>query len=161
MNKKHLFLLILSCSVIVFSGRMLVSANDSQETVLTAEIVEGDLTMSQPEDLTFSAILKGQEQTLDLDPIHSTITDYRSKKGWNLTVKSPNFESYASNYKLVVNGVAINSTTQTVESNTDQSLIQSLSLPVNAKISADAKAGSYTADLEWNLQPNIQHSMKE
>ncbi|WP_339014757.1 hypothetical protein VNN36_12125 (plasmid) [Lactococcus garvieae] len=139
----------------------MAASADTQETVVTAEIVEGDLSMSQPNDLTFSAVLKDQAQTIDLDPIHTTITDYRSKKGWELTVESSNFESYAPNYQLLVNDVAIDNTSKSVYINTDQSTIQAINLPVNVEISADAKTGSYTADLEWNLQPNTKHSLKE
>ncbi|WP_407350020.1 hypothetical protein VNN41_03275 [Lactococcus garvieae] len=151
MTKKYASLLLLFL-LPVLSSMVIVSADGAQETVLTAEIIEGDLSMTQPNNLNFNAKLNGKEQIIDLEPIQTTITDYLSKgQGWKLTVKSPNFESYASSYQLSVNNEKINKEENKVYSTKDEAQIQAISLPVAVKISDKAQEGSYVADLEWNL----------
>ena len=82
-------------------------------------------------------------------------------EGWQLTVKSPNFEAYSQNYQLLINGQLVSKSENIVYKNNKQALHQAISMPVKAEISSQAKAGSYGANLEWNLQPNIKNSIKE
>lgn len=151
MTKKYASIVLLFL-LLMFSSMAMVSADNTQETVVTAEIVEGDLSMSQPNALNFNAKLNGKEQIIDLDSIQTTITDYLLKDGgWGLTIKSPNFKSYSSNFQLSVNNKNINNEETQVYSTNDDAQIQAISLPVAVKISSKAQEGSYVADLEWNL----------
>lgn len=161
MKIKYIPLLLLSIATAAVAIIPRIEAA-TQDTVLTAEVVEGGLSMSNPNDLNFSATLNGKEQILDIEPIQTTITDYRSTNdGWSLTVRSPNFATYASNYKLSINDKALASDASIVSTSSEQSQNQDIILPVNVTILAQAKEGTYAANLEWNLQPNIKQTTKE
>lgn len=135
---------------------------DTTHSIISGEIISGELSMGTPNNLEFRATLNGKKQTIELNPIKSDITDYRGRdEGWQLTVKSPNFEAYNQNYQLLINGQLVSKSENIVYKNNKQALHQAISMPVKAEVSSQAKAGSYGANLEWNLQPNIKNSIKE
>lgn len=135
---------------------------DTTHSIISGEIISGELSMETPNNLEFRATLNGKKQTIELNPIKSDITDYRGRdEGWQLTVKSLNFEAYSQNYQLLINDQLISKSENIVYKNNKQALHQAISMPVKAEISSQAKAGSYGANLEWNLQPNIKNSIKE
>ena len=78
-----------------------------------------------------------------------------------MTVKTSNFDEYSQNYQLLINGQLVSKSENIVYKNDKQELLKEISLPVKVEISAKAQAGSYGANLEWNLQPNIKNSIKE
>lgn len=161
MLKKYTTLFISVCSVVYLFWGSPVFADITHSTV-TGEIISGDFSMTTPNDLIFSARLSGKNQQLSLKPIQTKVTDYRGRdEGWQVTVKSSNFDAYAQNYQLSINGQLVSKSENIVYKNNKQELLKEISLPVKVEISAKAQAGSYGANLEWNLQPNIQHSIKE
>lgn len=143
-------------------GMSAIAHANTPETTVTGEIIPGEFSMTIPNNVKFSATLTGQTQKIDLDSIKTTVTDYRGNQdGWQITVNSPNYTDYADNYQLVINGKAI-SNQQSVTYKVDkQMLVKDLELPVKMEISAKALAGSYSANLVWNLQPNIKNGLKE
>lgn len=161
MSKKYYSLLISACALL---GTFWSASGfaDTTHSIISGEIISGELSMETPNNLEFRAILNGKRQTIELNPIKSDITDYRGRdEGWQLTVKSPNFEAYSQNYQLLINGQLVSKSENIVYKNNKQALHQAISMPVKAEISSQAKAGSYGANLEWNLQPNIKNSIKE
>ncbi|MBF8807313.1 MAG: hypothetical protein IC227_01440 [Enterococcus lacertideformus] len=155
MAKKYTCLFIGACLSFFLIASPITFADTTTSTV-TGEIISGEFSMTMPNDLNFQATLNGQKQALDLQPIKTKITDYRGQKeGWQLTVKSPNFETYAQNYQLIINDQSISHNESIVYKQISQSLIKEISLPVQVEVLASAKAGSYSVDLEWNLQPTI------
>lgn len=106
--------------------------------------------------------MNGNKQNLTLSPLLTKITDYRGiEEGWQLTIKSSNFENYGQNYQLIINDQSIDRSEKLVYSTNKQNIVKKLRLPVKVIISAKAKVGSYAANLEWNLQPNIINLIKE
>lgn len=161
MFKKYTTLFISACSVFYLSCGLTAFADITSSTV-TGEIISGDFSIVTPNDLDFSTHLTGQKQQLSLKPIQTKITDYRGRdEGWQVTVKSSNFDNYAQNYQLLINGQSVSKSENIVYKNNKQILFKEISLPVKVEISDKAKAGSYGASLEWNLQPNIKNSIKE
>lgn len=133
-------------------------------SLLTGEVISGELSMSIPNnlDLRASTTLTGKKQFLDINSIQSKVTDYRGiEEGWRLTLKSSNFDSYAKSFQLIVNGESISKSEKLVYTNNGQALFKVIKLRVKLEILAKAKAGTYSANLEWNLQPNIKNSLKE
>ncbi|WKF72408.1 hypothetical protein QYM42_08450 [Lactococcus lactis] len=161
MSKKYYSLFI---SVCILLGTFWSSSGfaDTTHSIISGEIISGELSMGFPNNLEFRATLNGKNQTIELKPIKSDITDYRGRdEGWQLTVKSPNFDTYSQNYQLFISGQFVSKSENIVYKNNKQTLNKAISLPVKAEISSQAKAGSYGANLEWNLQPNIKNSIKE
>lgn len=135
---------------------------NTPETTVTGEITAGDFSMTLPNSISFNAKLTGKTQEIDLDEINTTVTDYRgSQDGWQITVNSPNYTDYANNYQLVINGKTVGNNESVAFKVDKQILVKDLNLPVKMEISAKALAGSYSADLVWNLQPNIKNEIKE
>jgi len=138
MSKKYYSLLISACALLGF----LWSSSGFADT--THSIISGELSMGTPNNLEFRATLNGKKQTIELNPIKSDITDYRGRdEGWQLTVKSPNFDAYNQNYQLLINGQLVSKSETIVYKNNKQALHQAISLPVKAEVSSQAKAGSY------------------
>ncbi|PFG85578.1 hypothetical protein BW152_00485 [Lactococcus lactis] len=161
MLKKTTALFIGACLGLCLLGSSPAFSDVTTSTV-TGEIISGDLSIAPPNDLSFSAKLNGQKQNLDLKPIQTKVTDYRGRdEGWQLTVKTSNFDEYSQNYQLLINGQLVSKSENIVYKNDKQELLKEISLPVKVEISAKAQAGSYGANLEWNLQPNIKNSIKE
>lgn len=161
MLKKTTALFIGTCLGIYLIGSSPAFSDVTTSTV-TGEIISGDFSITPPNDLSFSAKLNGQKQNLDLNPIQTKVTDYRGRdEGWQLTVKTSNFDEYSQNYQLLINGQLVSKSENIVYKNEKQELLKEISLPVKVEISAKAQPGSYGAHLEWNLQPNIKNSIKE
>ncbi|MCC4122020.1 WxL domain-containing protein [Lactococcus lactis] len=161
MSKKYYSLLISACALLGFLWSSSGFA-DTTHSIISGEIISGELSMETPNNLEFRATLNGKKQTIELKPIESDITDYRGRdEGWQLTVNSPNFDAYNQSYQLLINGQLVSKSETIVYKNNKQALHQAISMPVKAEISSQAKAGSYGANLEWNLQPNIKNSIKE
>ena len=145
-----------------FNQMLVCHAESNVISTVRGEIISGEFSMSVPNDVSFTAKLSGQKQSIQIDDIQTSITDYRGRnEGWQVTVKSSNFDAYAQNYQLSVNGQLVSKSENIVYKNNKQELLKEISLPVKVEISAKAQAGSYGANLEWNLYPNIQHSIKE
>lgn len=129
---------------------------------IKGEILAGNLSMSKPNDLKFEVKLNGKEQTKKLSAIKTDVTDYRgSKEGWSLSVKSPNYNLYNKNYTIITNNNHISDVTNVVFKNEKKEIYKELQLMTNVEVAANAQAGSYVAQLEWNLQPNTQKTMNE
>ncbi|MGI1837760.1 hypothetical protein ACRPK2_10630 [Lactococcus garvieae] len=155
------FLILGMFLISVLSSTSFVFADTTTSTV-SGEVVSGKFSMSKPNDLTFRTTLNGSQQLLTLNPLRIKITDYRGiEEGWQLTVKSSNFDSYGHNYQLIINDQSISRSEKLVYSISKQNIVKEIHLPVKARISSQAKAGSYEATLEWNLQPNIENLIKE
>lgn len=155
------FLILEMFLIFVLSSTSLVFADTTTSTV-SGEVVSGKFSMSKPNDLTFRTTLNGSQQLLTLNPLRVKITDYRGiEEGWQLTVKSSNFDSYGHNYQLIINDQPISRSEKLVYSISKQNIVKEIHLPVKARISSKAKAGSYEATLEWNLQPNLENLIKE
>lgn len=154
---------IMLLGIISSFNQMLVSHAESNVTsTVSGEIVSGEFSMSVPNDVSFIAKLNGQKQSIQIDDIQTSITDYRGiDNGWQVIVKSSNFNQYQQHYQLKINDQFISESSVIVYKNDKQSLTKELVLPTSVELSADAKAGSYGADLEWNLQPNIKNMVKE
>lgn len=134
----------------------------STTTKVSGEIIPGTLTMTTPNDLYFEATLNGKEQILKLNPISANVSDYRGQdEGWQLSVSSPNFDSYAMNYQLTVNRKKVTKSENIVYLNNKHALNKNINLPVVVDISKKAQAGSYGANLVWNLQPSVAKTLRE
>ena len=139
-----------------------VFAETNASSRVTGEIVSGEFSMSTPNNLTFIAKINGKTQVVDLETINVIVTDYRGvNSGWNLTVKSPNYSSYSDNYHIKINKKEISQQSESVYLNKNQDFITELQLPTSIEIEKNAKPGSYGADLEWNLQPDIKNIIEE
>lgn len=148
----------------IFSvNHMIVSHAESNVTsTVSGEIISGEFSMSVPNDVSFTAKLNGQKQTIQIDDIQTKVTDYRGiDNGWQVIVKSPNFNQYRQHYQLRINDQYISDNGVIVFNNNEQSLEKKIKLLTSVELSADAQAGSYGADLEWNLQPNIKNKVQE
>lgn len=160
-NKEKKILLFVATLTLILSNSPPVFANTFSSTV-TGEIIQGDLSMTTPNNLTFSATLTGRNQELALHSIKTTVSDYRGvSEDWELTVESSNFDKYFKNYQLNINGHDISASESLVFVDDKNELIKEVILPVKANISAKAQTGSYSANLEWNLQPNIKKLITE
>lgn len=161
MTKKYKYLFAGSCLGFLLIAGPIAFANSATSSV-TGEVIPGRFSMTTPNGLNFQATLTGHEQTIHLKAVHTQITDYRGlNEGWTITVQSPNFDTYAQNYQLIINNQAISHSETIVYNNNKQSMSKKINLPVKVAILTSAKAGTYIADLEWNLQPNINRSLKE
>lgn len=162
MINKKVFIFIAVLGIFFGVSNELAFANSSSTTLISGEIISGEFSLSQPNDANFNVQLNGKKQKITLDSIVSTITDYRGiDDGWQIVVKSSNFNEYKSNYQLMINHQKISDSNTVVYNNEQQMMEKTVDLPVETEISANAKAGSYSARLEWNLQPNIKNMIKE
>ncbi|MFK4895353.1 hypothetical protein ACI1TH_00375 [Lactococcus petauri] len=134
---------------------------DTVSSTVTGEIIPGNLSMSKPNDLAFKTTLNGKKQTVKLDAIQTTISDYKKSGGWQLTVKSPNYITYFNSYQLKINNQDISESEANVCNNINQASINQISLPLKVEIFENARPGIYTTNLEWNLKPNIKNTIKE
>ncbi|AUJ86523.1 hypothetical protein [Enterococcus sp. CR-Ec1] len=145
-----------------FNQTLVSHAESNVTSTVSGEIISGEFSMSVPNDVSFSTKLSGQKQSIQIDDIQTSVTDYRGiDNGWQVIVKSPNFNQYQQHYQLKINNQFISDNSVIVYKNDKQSLIKDLSLSTSVELSADAKAGSYGGDLEWNLQPNIKNKIQE
>jgi len=134
-------------------GTLEVSAAHGR-TVIKAEITEGTLSMTPPTDLDYTLSLTGEDEIVPLGSLETTIGDFRGEKsGWQLTAKSPNYCDYRQHYTVHVNGVGVTDEHRVIIFRDNSTVTETVSLETNLEISADAQAGSYIANFEWNLQP--------
>lgn len=161
--KINKFLVIILFGIIGSFHQITVGHAESNITSkVSGEIVPGEFSMSIPNDVSFTAKLNGQKQSIQIDDIQTNITDYRGiDNSWQIIVKSSNYNVYKQNYQLLINHQFISDNGVIVYKNDKQSLTKELVLPTSVELSAEAKAGSYGADLEWNLQPNIKNKLQE
>lgn len=153
---------LLGVCVIVFSIFNATPTWATTQTSISGEIVWGELSMSDPNDLSFSILLNGKEQHQPLEDIQMEITDYRGiENGWQLTLRSSNYNHYNQNYQLMIHNKPITDSNAIIYKNDKQILKKQLVLSTQVRILETAEAGSYDANLEWTLQPNIKNSIKE
>lgn len=156
-----------SSLIIIFSGLFInmmcsIPAQATTNSIIKGEIIPGDFSMSVPNDISFTANLNGQKQSIQIGDIQTSVTDYRGiDNGWQVMVSSPNFKRYQLHYQLMINDQLISDNGVLVYRNDKQEITKDLALPTSVELSADAKAGSYGADLEWNLQPDIKNKIQE
>lgn len=153
--------------LIIFIGYLNSSFSPSIEAATTnssidGEITSGEFTLNPPNDLKFQAKLDGKKQKLQLAPIKTKVIDYRGvENGWQIVVKSSNYNDYKASFDLLINGQQISDNSTIIFKQQQQKLIKEATLPTQVMISANAKAGVYGAKLEWNLQPTITNSITE
>ena len=141
----------------------LVSKAKTTSTVI-GELSPGVFTMTKPTDISFKTVLTtGKKQTVDLKDITTNVTDYRGiNEGWQLTIKSPNYDQYRENFSIVINQKLITNNSQVVVQKRQKTMSQKVVLDdTKVEIIDTASAGSYIANLEWNLQPNTQKKINE
>lgn len=137
-------------------------AESNPTTTISGEIVPGNFSMSVLKDLDFIARLNGKKQSISIEDIQLSVTDYRGvENGWQIIVKSSNYNTYRQHYQLLIDNQFISDNGVIVYENEKQLLTKELALSTSVELSADAKAGSYSVDLEWNLQPNIKNMVQE
>ena len=139
------------------------SKANTTSTVI-GELSPGVFTMTKPTDISFKTILTtGKKQTVELKDITTNVTDYRGiDEGWQLTIKSPNYDQYRENFSIVINQKSITNNSQVVVEKRQKTMSQKVVLDdTKVEIVGTALAGSYIANLEWNLQPNTQKKIEE
>ena len=139
------------------------SKANTTSTVI-GELSPGVFTMTKPTDISFKTILTtGKKQTVELKDITTNVTDYRGiNEGWQLTIKSPNYDQYRENFSIVINQKSITNNSQVVVEKRQKTMSQKVVLDdTKVEIVGTALAGSYIANLEWNLQPNTQKKIEE
>lgn len=162
MKMNKLVVIILFITIGSFNQLTVGHAKANVISTVSGEIVPGAFSMSVPNDLRFIAKLTGQKQSISMNELQTTITDYRGiENGWQIVVKSPNYKTYNGNYQLKVNEQYVSDTGVIVYKNDKQVRMKNLALSTSVELSAEAKAGSYGAELEWNLQPNIKNKIQE
>lgn len=145
----------------LFIGTEAFAASNTNSTV-SGEIISGEFSLSQPNDLSFTVQLNGEKQIVQLDNIQTKVIDYRGiEDGWQVVVKSSNYDKYKDNYTLIINNQQITDSNAVVLKYETQTMVKEVDLSTQVEVLANAKAGIYGANLEWNLQPNIQNSINE
>lgn len=155
-------LLGLVTMLLVLSHPLASKANTTSTVI--GELSPGVFTMTKPTDISFKTILTtGKKQTVELKDITTNVTDYRGiNEGWQLTIKSPNYDQYRENFSIVINQKAITNNSQIVVQKRQKTMSQKVVLDdTKVEIVGTASAGSYIANLEWNLQPNTQKKIEE
>lgn len=150
-------LLGLVTMLLVLSHPLASKANTTSTVI--GELSPGVFTMTKPTDISFKTILTtGKKQTVELKDITTNVTDYRGiNEGWQLTIKSPNYDQYRENFSIVINQKAITNNSQIVVQKRQKTMSRKVVLDdTKVEIVGTALAGSYIANLEWNLQPNTQ-----
>ncbi|WKK68605.1 hypothetical protein [Brochothrix thermosphacta] len=154
-------LLGLVTMLLVLSHPLASKANTTSTVI--GELSPGVFTMTKPTDISFKTILTtGKKQTVELKDITTNVTDYRGiNEGWQLTIKSPNYDQYRENFSIVINQKAITNNSQIVVQKRQKTMSRKVVLDdTKVEIVGTALAGSYIANLEWNLQPNTQKKLK-
>lgn len=155
-------LLGLVTMLLVLSHPLASKANTTSTVI--GELSPGFFTMTKPTDISFKTILTtGKKQTVELKDITTNVTDYRGiNEGWQLTIKSPNYDQYRENFSIVINQKAITNNSQIVVQKRQKTMSRKVVLDdTKVEIVGTALAGSYIANLEWNLQPNTQKKIEE
>ena len=155
-------LLGLVTMLLVLSHPLASKANTTSTVI--GELSPGGFTMTKPTDISFKTILTtGKKQTVELKDITTNVTDYRGiNEGWQLTIKSPNYDQYRENFSIVINQKAITNNSQIVVQKRQKTMSRKVVLDdTKVEIVGTALAGSYIANLEWNLQPNTQKKIEE
>lgn len=155
-------LLGLVTMLLVLSHPLASKANTTSTVI--GELSPGVFTMTKPTDISFKTILTtGKKQTVELKDITTNVTDYRGiDEGWQLTIKSPNYDQYRENFSIVINQKAITNNSQIVVQKRQKTMSRKVVLDdTKVEIVGTALAGSYIANLEWNLQPNTQKKIEE
>ncbi|SPP29076.1 hypothetical protein [Brochothrix thermosphacta] len=155
-------LLGLVTMLLVLSHPLASKANTTSTVI--GELSPGVFTMTKPTDISFKTILTtGKKQTVELKDITTNVTDYRGiNEGWQLTIKSPNYDQYRENFSIVINKKAITNNSQIVVQKRQKTMSRKVVLDdTKVEIVGTALAGSYIANLEWNLQPNTQKKIEE
>lgn len=155
-------LLGLVTMLLVLSHPLASKANTTSTVI--GELSPGVFTMTKPTDISFKTILTtGKKQTVELKDITTNVTDYRGiNEGWQLTIKSPNYDQYQENFSIVINKKAITNNSQIVVQKRQKTMSRKVVLDdTKVEIVGTALAGSYIANLEWNLQPNTQKKIEE
>lgn len=150
---------IISAGVLLVSLFFLVlpeaaASAAAQTTQVRGEIISGDLSLSPPNDLGFKVQLTGKTITKDIGTIQTIVTDFRGiTEGWRVTVASPNYSKYKDQFALVLNGSEVTAASRPVIVQKEQSQRKECTIQAAVIVSSKAQAGKYTAQLEWNLQP--------
>ncbi|ANZ95482.1 hypothetical protein BFC19_08830 [Brochothrix thermosphacta] len=155
-------LLGLVTMLLVLSHPLASKANTTSTVI--GELSPGVFTMTKPTDISFKTILTtGKKQTVELKDITTNVTDYRGiNEGWQLTIKSPNYDQYRESFSIVINQKAITNNSQIVVQKRQKTMSRKVVLDdTKVEIVGTALAGSYIANLEWNLQPNTQKKIEE
>lgn len=149
------------CFSFFLAGNVAV-ASDNKTSTIGGEVTAGEFSMAVPEDLKIKVQLTNKEQILKLAPIHTTVKDYRGlEEGWQVTVKSSNYNDYKDSYTLIMNDKKINDRNSVVVNQKDQTMLKELQIMPELSVPAGAKAGSHIANLEWNLQPTLDSTVTE
>lgn len=129
----------------------------AEETTVGGEIKAGPLTMTTPNDVTFDVTLNGADQSVVLDDITTSVSDYRgATTGWTLSVQSPNHNDYSSNFNVLIDDQEITDASSNIKEDTSLALGKDLTFTTAIKVFKEAKQGTYAADLVWNLEPTVQ-----
>lgn len=163
MNKRFILgNIIVLCTLCSIGGGKVSAEDNGNTSVISGEIVSGDFSMTQPNDLSFNFKLNGENQTKKVGALTSAIIDNRGiDEGWQITLKSSNFNTYKDNYVLKVAHQEITNNAQVVVNQTEKSMKEKISLDTQVNISKNATAGTYVANLEWNLQPVSSKNINE
>lgn len=159
--KKTLSGLIATATLFATLGGSVAFAADS---TVTGTVAAGELSMTAPDNATFTATLNGSQQTVPVvaatsgtNTISTTVTDYRGvEAGWNISVASSDYATYNSNFTLTVGGIAVTDTAATVDNVTTRTQEKAESFATNAVVSATAVPGEFAATLNWTLTPSTE-----
>lgn len=153
---------LLVFGIIIISSYYRNTVYASEFSSVQGEIIAGDFLIEQPENVRFKAKITDQYQRMILEDIHTNVKDYRGiNEGWIVSLKSQDYQTYKGNFSLIINGKIITDEESIIIEKDKQSMTEELRLKNIVEISATAVAGSYIANLEWNLQPNTNKLMNE
>ena len=159
--KKLMFLGFLIVGVGCTFGKNTLAA-DNAITTISGEITSGELYMTVPNNVSFSLQLNGNDQIKELDTINFDVTDNRGiNEGWEITLKSVNFDTYNTNYTFDIGSQAISDTSVLVVGQNERMMNRSIALDTQVNVSGNATAGTYVANLEWTLQPKTIEGIRE
>lgn len=155
-------LVISFVTVLMFFSSLTTPVDASVFSSIKGEIVGGDFVIEQPNNIRFNAQLNDQRQIIQLPTIHTVVKDYRGlDEGWQVTLQSADYQQYKENFALIINNTRITNEASIIFEESQRSMKKSLIFNSEVEISANAVAGSYIANLEWNLQPNTKKTMNE
>ncbi|HCZ39664.1 hypothetical protein [Brochothrix thermosphacta] len=155
-------LVISFVTVLKFFSSLITPVDASVFSSIKGEIVGGDFVIEQPNNIRFNAQLNDQSQIIQLPTIHTIVKDYRGlDEGWQVTLQSADYQQYKENFALIINNTCITNEASIIFEESQRSMKKNLIFNSEVEISANAVAGSYIANLEWNLQPNTKKTMNE
>lgn len=141
-------------------GSSVTAFADDLTSTVSGKITSGALSMSTPNNFSFDIQLTGEQQLVELDEaqhVMTKVSDFRGTlEGWEISVKSPDFATYADNFQVVISNNEVTSDALIVKKATEdeaKELTADVTLNTAIKVMEKAKAGNeYVANLEWNVQ---------